>query len=179
MLVTLLSWLAPQTGLAADKDSFPPTIELGDRTLVLNGVGTRTATIFAVRVYHGALYLEQRSSDADEIVGSEGWKQIRMRFVRDVDAEKLREGFREGVQSNVEEPQRLLGALEAFLSILPAVKDGEELSLSFFDQHVDVHLNGTLLGKVDGTDLSHALLLVWLGPKPPNRGLKQGLLGKG
>ena len=40
------------------------------RTLVLNGMGLRQATILRVHVYVGGLYLEARSADASQIMAS-------------------------------------------------------------------------------------------------------------
>ena len=41
-----------------------------------------------------------------------------------------------------------------------------------------LQLNGKQLGTIEGDDFGTALLLVWLGDKPPSDELKAGLLGK-
>ena len=62
---------------------FPPTMPAESRTLSLNGVGTRKATIFKVKVYDAALYLEKKSKNAEEILDSNQIKRVDMFFLRD------------------------------------------------------------------------------------------------
>lgn len=42
---------------------------------------------------------------------------------------------------------------------------------------VEVNVNGTVKGTVEGDDFAKAFLSIWLGAAPPNPGLKTGLLG--
>jgi hypothetical protein len=44
------------------------SIEFEGSNLILNGTGTRV--VFFMKVYEGSLYLETKSSDADEIINS-------------------------------------------------------------------------------------------------------------
>ena len=44
---------------------------------------------------------------------------------------------------------------------------------------VQVEFKGDVKGVVPGADFAQALFRIWLGPSPPNAGLKEGLLGKG
>jgi hypothetical protein len=57
------------------------------------------------------------------------------------------------------------------------VKKGESIVLDFADDTVDVLINGTRIDSVAGKAFQQALLAIWLGPKPPNDALKQGILG--
>ena len=41
-----------------------------------------------------------------------------------------------------------------------------------------VTVRGRVKGNIPGDDFSKAFLTIWLGPSPPNKGLKAGLLGK-
>ena len=40
-----------------------------------------------------------------------------------------------------------------------------------------VTINGTKIGTIPGEDFNQALLAVWLGDKPADDGLKEGMLG--
>jgi len=42
---------------------------------------------------------------------------------------------------------------------------------------IEVDVNGTVKGMVEGDDFAKAFLAIWLGAKPPNPNLKAGLLG--
>ena len=42
---------------------------------------------------------------------------------------------------------------------------------------IEVDSNGTVKGTIAGDDFAKAFLAIWLGAKPPNPGLKAGLLG--
>ena len=42
---------------------------------------------------------------------------------------------------------------------------------------VQVDVNGTNKGTIKGDDFAKAFFSIWLGPNPPNSGLKTGLLG--
>jgi len=42
---------------------------------------------------------------------------------------------------------------------------------------IEVDVNSKVQGTITGDDFARALLAIWLGPKPPNPGLKSGLLG--
>ena len=44
-------------------------------------------------------------------------------------------------------------------------------------QGLIVSKNGSDLGTIEGSDFARGMLAVFLGPKPPNAGLKEGMLG--
>jgi hypothetical protein len=43
----------------------------------------------------------------------------------------------------------------------------------------EVEVRGAVKGVIAGADFARALLGIWIGPSPPNPGLKTGLLGIG
>jgi hypothetical protein len=46
-----------------------------------------------------------------------------------------------------------------------------------FPDQTQVDVNGAVKGTIKGDDFAKAFFAVWLGPNPPNPGLKTGLLG--
>ncbi len=56
--------------------TLPDQVTVESRTLVLNGMGLREATFLKVDVYVAGLYLERKSSAADEIVSSDQAKRL-------------------------------------------------------------------------------------------------------
>ncbi|HIO69080.1 MAG TPA: hypothetical protein EYG58_00830, partial [Nitrospirales bacterium] len=66
--------------------TMPESISVGEKTLVLNGLGLREATFLKFDVFVGGLYLEQKTHDPNKIIQSQQMKQVAMHFVRNVDA---------------------------------------------------------------------------------------------
>ena len=50
-------------------------------------------------------------------------------------------------------------------------------ALDFAGDKVDVSVKGAAAASISGNDFQQALLSIWLGKKPPNPELKEGLLG--
>ena len=158
--------------------TLPETVQAGSQTLVLNGLGLRTK--FMVKVYVGGLYLPQKSSDPTAILKPDTPKRIVMHFVRDVSKDQLPDGFTEAFDANTPDAKKTLKPdIDRFLGALDAVKDGDEIVITY------VPATGTavtLAGKekltIAGPDFAKVIFSVWLGPKPPNAGLKKGILGQ-
>ena len=145
---------------------------------MLNGLGLRKATFLNVKVYVAGLYLPQKSADAAQILGTgQDWRLV-LRFVRDVDASDMREAFQEGFEKAAADLAPLRGRIDAFTGMLVDFKEGQAVSFTNDPANgVEVVVDGTTKGTVDGADFAAALLAIWLGPEPPNKGLKSGLLG--
>lgn len=43
---------------------------------------------------------------------------------------------------------------------------------------LDVELDGTAKGTIEGEDFARAFVAIWLGAAPPNAEIKKGLLGQ-
>src|SRR5262249_25898035 len=65
--------------------NFPEQTQVQASPLTLNGLGLRQATMLKVNVYVAALYVVQKSTDANAILVSTTPKQLVLHFVRDVD----------------------------------------------------------------------------------------------
>jgi hypothetical protein len=176
----LVLCLAP-LALAAEKEGvrLPDTVTVGDKTLVLNGLGVREATVFNVNVYVAGLYLEAKTKNPADIIGSDAKaKRLDLVFVRDVDKGDITKAWREGFENNGGDMKALgsrLGQLNAWMEDL---KERDVLSFTYVpDTGVTVSVKGKTKGTIGGADFARALFSIWLGPKPPNSGLKKGLLG--
>ncbi len=158
--------------------SFPDEAVVGGKTVVLNGLGLRTATILKVKVYVIGLYLESKSSDAKAIIESPQTKRLAMHFVHDVTADKLRDGWQEGFDANFKDVGNIKNDIEKFNASMRDVRKGDSIVLDFHGDTVQVRVNGASIDTVHGDDFQQALLSIWLGNKPPNEGLKKGILGQ-
>ncbi|HYG70131.1 MAG TPA: chalcone isomerase family protein, partial [Anaeromyxobacteraceae bacterium] len=76
----------------------PDTMEVGGQTLKLNGAGLRKK--FVVKVYTGALYLPQKTTDAKQAITANQPKAVRMTFLRNLEKDQVLGAFREGFEKN-------------------------------------------------------------------------------
>jgi hypothetical protein len=178
-LVLLFSTLSAKPCTAAELAGikFEESIERDGVALTLNGLGIRKATFFRISVYVAALYLPQQNKAADKILCCTERKYLRMHFLRDVDVEKIRKGWSDGFENNIESLGPLKPKIKAFNLLMKSVKEGQVLSLDITSSSVRVELDGTQLGTIEGENFSKAVLSIWLGKSPPNDELKDGLLG--
>lgn len=174
-IVALASVPAPAASLAGVE--LPDQAEVGGKTVVLNGLGLRTATIFKVKVYVIGLYLEEKSSDPKAIIGSRGAKRITMHFVHDVTADELRGGWSESFEANYADAGSIKSEIAQFNASMRDVKSGDTMVLDLSGDTVEVRIRDQLIDKVSGAAFQEAVLSIWLGSKPPNPELKTGLLG--
>ena len=158
--------------------SFPDQATVGGRAVVLNGLGLRTATVLKVKVYVIALYLENRSSDPQAIIASSDHKRIVMQFVRDVSADKLRGGWTAAFQDNAADVTGIEHQIAQFNASMRDIKAGDRIALELSGDTVDVLINDRSIDSISGTPFQRAVLSIWLGPRPPNEGLRQGILGR-
>ena len=182
IIITLLLCLTPlaqAAELAGVTIDDQITAENGE-TLLLNGVGLREK--FWVDIYVGSLYLARKTNKVGEILSAPGAMRIQMDFVyKEVTTEKLLEGWRDGFGKNQDRPT------------LDALKSQIEQFYSYFDQNAlakDRYIldyipgkgtsfikNNKQLGVIPGEDFRNALLEIWLGNFPADKGLKSGMLG--
>lgn len=160
--------------------TMPDTMQVAGKTLTLNGLGVREATILNIDVYVAGLYLEKVSSDPAQILASDQVKRLVLRFKRDVDRGKIVDAWDEGYEKNATVPrEKIKTQIAALDSWMRDFKDGDMLTFTFLPgQGVEVHLGATRAGLLPGDDFARSTLAIWLGSKPPNKGLKKGLLGK-
>ena len=159
--------------------SLPDQVQVGSRTLALNGMGLREATFLKVDVYVAGLYLETKSSDADGILRSEQAKRLVMKFVRAVGRKDVvkawDESFRESAGAALSALKDRVATFDSYMSDVPS---GAVMSFTYLPgSGITVEVQGVTKGVIAGADFSRALFSIWLGLSPPNPGLKDGLLG--
>lgn len=168
-------------GRSLEGIEMPETFLLGTKSLALNGMGVRIAQKFGfdIKVYVAGLYLTEKSKDSNLILNSQTPKRLEMIFLRRVDAEKLRDAFKDGMYRNCledcENYKNPLNELNKNLSDI--LKDGKMI-FTFYPEAVEFEILGrkTNKGRIEGKAFSKNLLAVFIGSTPPNPGLKQGLV---
>ncbi|MET0387635.1 MAG: chalcone isomerase family protein [Polyangiales bacterium] len=177
--------LAPLPAVRADRvcDNvrLPEQITAQGTRLVLNGMGIRRATFLKVHVYVAGLYVPQPSRDVDGILQAARPKQLTLHFLRDVSRGDMMEAIRDGLKDNA--GPRLNAASQQHVQnlerLLPNLHSGTVLDLSYQPKRgLRIEADGHLIGVENDDAFANLLFHVWLGPKPPDDGLKQGLLGR-
>ncbi|NJK88769.1 MAG: hypothetical protein HC923_04805 [Myxococcales bacterium] len=157
----------------------PDSHSLDGQTLTLNGLGIREATFLAIDVYVAGLYLPQKSQEMTEIVKADVPKHLVMRFVRDVDRGKQADAWKEGFKKNAKDFKAIEGKVEELTSWMEDIKNGEQMAVSYVPgKGTTMTVKGQTKGTIEGEDFQEALFKIYLGPNPPNSGLRDGLLGR-
>lgn len=148
--------------------------------LVLNGSGLREK--LWVDVYVGSLYLAKKSTDVAEILSSPGPWRVQLDFIyKEVAQKKLLQSWRAGFDNNqgAESLQQLNARIEQFYQFFDSSAVAADRYRFDYDPEIGTRVskNERLLGVIPGRDFSTALLEIWLGNQPADKGLKKGMLG--
>lgn len=160
----------------------PDTATVGGQSLVLNGMGLRKRAIF--KVYVAGLYVGAKSHDGAALLNAPGPKRIAFGLKRDVGADTFAKALNEGVveRSTPEQLTALRERLAKFEEIILSVKEVKEDDTVLLDYvpgtGTSITYNGKTIGQpIAGEDFFRAVLNIFIGPKPVQDGLKDGLLG--
>jgi hypothetical protein len=158
------------------------SIRVAEKPLKLNGAGIRYKAIF--KVYVAALYLPEVRTTAADIETLPGEKRIELVMLRDISSESLSRAFLEGLKKNTPAAEQwqmmdqLLVVGNLFAS-KPDLQKGDIVTIDWLPKSGTVlSLNGTPLhDPIPNQHFYTALLNIWLGDNPPDRHLKQAMLG--
>lgn len=161
---------------------FNDSIKVEEKTLTLNGMGLRSVTRFGlkIKVYVIGLYLPEKMSDAEKIVKSEGPKVYKMVFKRNVDSEKIEDGWKEAYKKNCKPHcEKNEGKLKEFNDTMSDMRTNKAITVTVYKDklHVDAQGRKPRSATIQGEDFARIVEKIWLG-NPPNGELKTGLLGK-
>jgi len=157
--------------------TLPDTVQVGGKTLVLNGMGLRSKMMF--KAYVAGLYLEQKSSDADAILKSDTPKRVVMQLLRDLSRDQMVEAFTESFESNSPNARALKADIDRMLGAFEPVKTGQQMVFTYQPGvGTTLAIDGQQKVTIAGQPFGQAMFGCWLGPKPPTADLKAGLLGR-
>jgi len=161
---------------------FEASAAVQGQQLVLNGAGLRAMMI--VKVYAIALYLPRADTAAAAVLSQGGAKRLRIVLLRQVSAERLVDNLLTGIQDNTSAAelaglQSRLATLQTDMLKLGTARKGDAITLDFVPgAGTRISVNGQAVGAdIPGEDFYRALLRIWLGERPTDRGLRQDLLG--
>jgi hypothetical protein len=180
--------LAPAPAAAAQVQhegvAFDTTARVGPATLQLNGMGLRG--VAWIRAFVAGLYVRQPARDAQQLLADAGPKRLTLKILLDAPAAELGKAVRRGVRKNVAEPQlaamaERLERLAVRIDQIGRVRPGDALDLDYLPgSGMVLRVNGQARGApIAGADLYRAVLAIFIGDKPVDPEMKQGLLAGG
>lgn len=151
------------------------------KRLLLNGSGLCEYGIFAIDVYHGALYLEKRTRAAQSAIESTGCKAIVLRFCRALSKSQLRSAWTAGATATAGKAlERYKAGLKKLNSLMQPIGEGE--TLTFYlrpDVGVEVLIRDEHVGTIEDENWPEFFVRLYLGSSPPDKNLKKGMLRGG
>lgn len=183
VLVALLTSLSAPSMAAIEVRGvkFADTTSVAGQSLQLNGAGVRVKLI--IDVYAAGLYVSKRDASAQALISQPGAKSMQIVLLRDLTGEEFAEAMIKGLRKNNSEAdvarfQPRIDELRKTMVSFGTVKKGTTILLN---QVPGVGVRTLVDGVQKGTDIAGedfygALLKIWLGNKPVDDDLKEGLL---
>ena len=183
--ICLVAVLLTATGVCAAQDrkcrdiAFPEHVLRDGADLALNGLGVRKATFLKINVYVAALYVTKPTREAVALINSDTSQELVLHFVRDVGVDDLTKAFREDFRhEGADRSQSMKDRIAKLNGWMTDMKKGQRLTFTRIPHAgMQVGVNGTQKGLIEGDDFARAFVSIWLGATPPNPELKSGLLG--
>ncbi|OSS41534.1 putative periplasmic protein [Desulfurella amilsii] len=156
------------------------TLLVNSKQLQLNGYGIRHYSFLGIKIYIGALYTQEKVHSTEQLLSSKQDKAIVMYFLYpNVSKNKIVGAFKEGFRDNF---SSILGTNEekSFLELFKhSAKKGDSIEIALLENgNTQVYENNSLIGQIQSPELQKAILMVYFGPKPPDKSMKEGMLGK-
>jgi Chalcone isomerase-like len=192
-MVALLSGAAGVGGLphvgqvqaaTLEGQKFEDSTVLAGRTLRLNGLGLRG--VAWIKAYVTGLYLAAPSKDVSQILAMQGPKRLRMKVMLEAGSQEYSKAFLKGVKRN--EPEKVQQALAermtafaAQIDGLKVIRAGDVVDMDYLPGvGTQLRLNNKAVGAaIEGEDFYRALLKIYIGDKPADKKMKEGLLRGG
>lgn len=161
-------------------DISPATADSPEMTL--RGASVRRLYGF-VKVYVGALYLQDNSLTDDQIIAADSARRMVFYVTSErVSARRFTNAIQEGLAINVSKEQ--MASMSDRVNKLTSLFDHKfvEGTIGYIEwvpeaQHSRIVIDGRVRGSVDGKDLNDALLKIWLGEHPVSERFRHEVLG--
>lgn len=163
--------------------SFDNTTALAGRTLRLNGVGLRG--VAWIKAFVAGLYLTAPSKDGNQILSMPGPKRLRLKIMLEAPSRELSKSLQSRASKEPDAVRQAMGArvkaLSALIDGLDKVRPGDVLDLDYLpDVGVQLRYNDQNVGlPVEGEDLYRVVLKIFVGDRPVDKRMKEGLLRGG
>lgn len=180
VISALFSKINAQKQIVFEGVTIPRTMTFENKTLELNGAGSRSK--MWMEVYIQALYLSQLSQNPKEIINDNIEMSIRIEITSSLVSSgkltrALNAGFEKSAGTDIANYKPRMELLKKFLADDITKGDVFELTYSPSDSSIWVIKNKELKGKIPGFDFKKVFFGIWLGDKPVDDVLKNNLLG--
>lgn len=180
--LAVASFMPSAQALTLHGVDIPPQVDVGGKTLMLNGAGTRY--VFFFKVYTAALYLPQKSTQPQAIYSMAGPKELKLTMLRDVSGKELGDKLNEGIKNNLS-PEEFsafipsLAQLGGLFAQKSQIKTGETVTIREIPgKGSTIAIDGVPSGGVfTEPQFFNSMLKIWLGKEPAEDRLKRALLG--
>lgn len=183
MKTILLFLLLNSLGFNATADikiagfSVPEKITVEKKNLQLNGTAFRVVSMFNVKVWLSALYLEALETKADAILATKTIKVIDLYPMYEVSAADSVKGWKLAFDDNCENHcESLKSEMKRFMDAVPQFKKDDRYRYLFTATEVKSLINDKEIFHSTSPEFTTLLLSTWIGKKPPTAEVKQGLL---
>lgn len=158
--------------------AIPDDVKVGRQQLMLNGAGVYKRWWF-IKEYVAALYLDDTATSTAQAVVVPGPKRIALYMLRSISDQQFASDLTDEIiaNSSSSDVSGLDSKITHFQHLLSSVNKGGEVDFDYIPgQGVRVSIDGKARGTIKGAGFERALLRVWLGDDPVDRGLKKKLL---
>ena len=167
--------------VSVDGIKLKENLKLGDAELHLNGAGKRTK--FFIDFYIAALYLCDKTADAQKIIEADELMMLQIHVISKlISSENLtrgtREGFTKSTHGNI---QPIQSEIDDFLDAFKEpIKIGDVFEIVYLpEKGLTVIKNRHISKRMPvSMEFKRALFGIWLSDKPAQASLKKSLLGK-
>lgn len=157
----------------------PDSLTAETQTLVLNGQGTRTKLFLTM--YEAGLFLQEKSSDAGNIIASDQPMALRLVIKSSfITSEKMEsatlEGFQKSTSNNTAPLEK---EINEFIAVFREEIKENDVYEMFYLPGIGVRVlkNSASAAVIPGLAFKKALFGIWLSPEPVQESLKKELLG--
>ncbi|MBS1962121.1 MAG: chalcone isomerase family protein [Bdellovibrionales bacterium] len=176
MTIALLALCLLAGSNAADATRFPERVQVADQPLRLNGSGTRTATLFAIKIYDAAFYADRSIATLADALAAPNPKRLEIRYLRDFDLKDTQEAWRYQFKESAElKDGALASEIDRLVALQRPIARGDTHRFDLLDGKTVFSINGEKRGEIEGTAFQTALLTIFFGPHPPTQDLQKGL----
>lgn len=179
-LALSIVFIFPSSAMTVKGVDVSETLTVDEQQLILNGAGMRTK--FFVNAYVAALYLPEKSTDAQAIVEGDSVMAVRL-YINSgmINAKRMSDSTRDGfVRSTGGNIAPIEAEMEEMISAFKdEVKEGDVFDLIYVpNDGVRVYRNGERKALVKGMPFKQAMFGIWLSDNNIQKDLRQAMLNR-
>ncbi|MBU1698522.1 MAG: chalcone isomerase family protein [Candidatus Eisenbacteria bacterium] len=176
LVIFSLAWRGPAYAAEISGYHFDNEMMVEGSSLMLRSLAIKEATFFKIDVYAIGLYFAGGTLTAESILAPGGTKVLMMKFLVDVTGKKLGDSWIRDLGASCESNcDSLLTAAGKIAGNLPDIKKGQTITYIVFPSRVQILVNGSSIGFLEGANASRAVLAAIFGKRASKR-LQDNLL---